>query len=277
MKRNIFIAGKNDIACNALSYLLMEMQYPIDNIKAIPTVGDKGRHAWQRSFRLTAEELHVDCISLSECYEDKSALFLSLEFDKIVHVDRFASNSLFNIHFSNLPAYRGVGMAVWPLLNGEKESGVTLHRIDNGIDTGDWVAQRVFSIPLDWTSRDLYQAFLDESYILFKDWIERLIDGRIEAKAQSAVGATYYPKRALDYSNLLIDFNRTAYQVHNQIRAYIFPEYQLPVLDGRKVRKSQITRRRSVERPGTVETIDSLSAFVSTVDYDVQVFFDSDS
>lgn len=277
MKRNIIIAGKNDIACNALLYLVDELQYPLDRVKVVPTKGDVGKHTWQRSLRLTAEESHVECISLDECYKDESALFLSLEFDTIVHVDRFASKSLFNIHFSKLPSYRGVGMAVWPLLNGEKESGVTLHRIDKGIDTGDLVAQRAFAIPLDWTSRDLYQAFLDESYNLFKDWIERLIEGRIETRAQSIVDATYYSRKTLDYSNLVIDFNRTAYQVHNQIRAYIFPEYQLPILLGKKVKKSMITQRRSVEKPGHVEVVDSFSAFVSTVDYDVQVFFDCNS
>ena len=81
----------------------------------------------------------------------------------------------------------------------------------------------------------------------------------------------------LDYSNMVIDFNRTAYQVHNQIRAFIFPEYQLPTLIGRKIRRSRITQHRSVTKPGSIEVVDYFSAFVSTVDYDVQVFFDSDS
>jgi len=273
MKRTVYIAGKNDIACNALSYLVSCLKYPINHLKVVPVKGDTGKHTWQRSLILTAQELEVQCISLEDCYQDESALFLSLEFDRIVRVEKFMSKTLYNIHFSKLPAYRGVGMAIWPLLNGETESGVTLHRIDAGIDTGDILAQRIFEIPLDWTSRDLYQAFLDESFVLFKDTIEDLIADRIEARIQDAVGASYFSKKALDYSNITIDFNRTSYQVHNQIRAYIFPEYQLPVVGGRKVKRSSITNVRSVLPPGTIKEVDINKAYISTVDYDVKVSF----
>ncbi len=51
-----------------------------------------------------------------------------------------------NIHSSLLPAYRGVHPVSWALINGEKETGVTIHRIDRGVDTGGIVAARALAI-----------------------------------------------------------------------------------------------------------------------------------
>jgi methionyl-tRNA formyltransferase len=47
------------------------------------------------------------------------------------------SHGFFNVHFSVLPAYRGPMPVFWQLRNGEKQTGVTIHRMDNGFDTGD--------------------------------------------------------------------------------------------------------------------------------------------
>lgn len=273
MARNIYIAGKNDIACDSLQYLVSTLKYPREHLRVIPTKSDNGRHSWQRSLRFVAIQNGIPCVDLEDAYNDKDALIISLEFDKIVRVDRFKTKSLYNIHFSKLPAYRGVGMAVWPILNGEKETGVTLHKIDAGIDTGEIIAQRIFAVPLEWTARDLYQQFLNEALVLFKDNIEALIADKVSSVAQSREGASYYPRSALDYSNITLDFNRTAYQVHNQIRAFSFWEYQLPLIGGRPVLRSMITERRSSKKPGTIDNVGRYKAIVSTVDYDVVIEF----
>ena len=87
-------------------------------------------------------------------------LFMSVEYDRIIKPALFASSRLYNVHFSLLPKYRGCNTAVWPILNGEAEHGVTLHEIDAGIDSGPIVAQRSF--PIDgMTSRQSYGCCLD--------------------------------------------------------------------------------------------------------------------
>jgi methionyl-tRNA formyltransferase len=273
MVRNIYIAGKNDIACNALEYLVQSKGYVKHCIKAIPVKSDIGVRTWQKSLYETARENGVEIVGIESAYEDESALFISLEYDQIIRTKQFKTKSLYNIHFSNLPAYRGVGMAVWPLINGEKESGVTLHEINDGIDTGPIIAQIKFEIPLSWTSRDLYQAFLDNSYTLFKNNIDSLISGDFKTCAQDAIGASYFPRRLLDYSNIVIDFAKTAYQVHNQIRAFIFPEYQLPKAFGKFIIKSEIQDSYSTKKPGEIVCEDCNSICFSTLDYDVRIWF----
>jgi methionyl-tRNA formyltransferase len=273
MNRIIYIAGKNDIACNALDFLVNEFGYPKKNIKVICVSSDNGESTWQKSLRRTAEKNCVEIVPIHAAYDDSTALFISLEYDQIIRTSKFKTKSLYNIHFSKLPSYRGIGMAVWPLINGEKESGVTLHEIDDGIDTGRIIHQKTFQVPLTWTSRDLYQAFLDNGSILFKECISGLITGSYNAISQDIIDASYFSRLELDYSNIEINFNKTAYQVHNQIRAFIFPEYQLPVVCGRKVIKSEILNIRSTKKPGLLVRKDTSSACISTVDYDVRIVF----
>ena len=64
----------------------------------------------------------------------------------ILNIDKFFSKELFNFHFSLLPKYRGCHTNFFQIYNGEKISGVTLHKIDNGIDTGPIIDQLKFSI-----------------------------------------------------------------------------------------------------------------------------------
>ena len=63
-----------------------------------------------------------------------------------------------------------------PIINGEQESGVTLHKSDNGIDTGDIIDQLCFKITANYTARDLYYKYLDYGFDLFKNNIEALLN-----------------------------------------------------------------------------------------------------
>ena len=56
----------------------------------------------------------------------------------------FLNARLYNIHFSYLPAYKGMFTSALPIKNGEVDSGVTLHKIESGIDTGDIIDQIKF-------------------------------------------------------------------------------------------------------------------------------------
>lgn len=86
-------------------------------------------------------------------------------------------------------------------------------------------------------------------------------------------GASYYSRSAINYSNINIDLNRTAYQIHNQIRVFIFPEYQLPKIAGREIISSTITTKRSSQKPGEIVTSFGNNVYFATIDYDICVRF----
>lgn len=269
----ICVAGKNDISVNVLNYL-------IENNKGRYELGilcnrnESGCDSWQKSLRKFAQQHGIIEYTLDEIYDRPNLIFLSMEFDKIVRVERFCNARLFNIHFSLLPKYRGMYTSVLPLLHGEKEVGVTLHYIDNGIDTGDIIAQQVIPVEYEDTSRDLYLKYMKEGTKLVIAHLEDIILGREVAVPQAKEGATYYSRKALDYSNIQIKLNCTADEIHNQIRAFCFREYQMPMVNGYKIAKTNITDERSKEKPGTVlkETADFIK--IASIDYNIELYFD---
>jgi methionyl-tRNA formyltransferase len=268
----ICIAGKNDIAVNALKYLTSK--YDQYSICFIPNPTDDGLDGWQPSLKKLGCELGVKEAKLEELYEIEGLLFLSLEFSEIIKTDAFKTKNLFNIHFSLLPKYRGMYTSTLPLLYGENESGVTLHKIDDGIDTGEIIDQIKFNIGADDTARDLYFKYLENSFLLLKNNLDKLIIGSFLAKPQTSTNATYFSKKTIDYKNIRINFSKNAFEVKNQFRAFTFREYQMPIFENWEIYKTEILNNRSELKPGTKIFESEVFFIVSTIDYDLKLFKD---
>ena len=266
----ICVAGKNDIAVSALRYFLD--RFPDHPLCYIPNANDTGVDGWQPSLIRHATAWGVRRATLDELYGDPDLLFFSLEFDTLIRVQRFASRRLFNFHFSKLPKYRGMYTAAHPILNGESESGVTLHLMDDGIDTGDIID--VWDVPIgpDDTVRDLYFNNLAAAKALFLRNVERLVAGDFVARPQPLAGATYYSRHSIDYGALQLDLKKTAWEIHNQFRAFTFREFQVPTYRRWGVWRTEISDRRSTLRAGRlVEETDALFR-VASIDNDVLLF-----
>ncbi|MDH6239031.1 formyltransferase family protein [Aurantimicrobium minutum] len=271
-KQTICIAGKNSIATEGLSYLLTN--FPEFEYKYIPNKSDGGLDSWQPSLKKFAESKGVQEISLETAYEIPGIKFISLEFDRLVKPSRFSSSELFNIHFSLLPAYKGMYTSAHPILNGEKYSGVTLHKIFAGIDTGDIIAQTKFPISGLESARELYFRYLDEGLNLFVKHAESILSSNYVTIPQGLLGSTYFGKDSIDYKNLSVNLNVTAIQLINQIRAYSFREFQLPKIYGKSVIKAESCEAISCFPPGKVLWQTKFSMAVSTIDFDVVLTFD---
>lgn len=262
----VCIAGKNDIASVCLEYVLSEYD---DEIVALPCRSDDGTNTWQRSLLATAKMNGVSVVSIEDLYSEDDLLLFSLEYDRLLDVEKFRSEKLFNIHFSLLPAYRGSYTSIWPILNGESKSGATLHEIDAGIDTGPVVDQVEFPITVNDTGRSLYGKYLKYGAMLFIKNFPCILRNSYVGLPQSVVGASFYSRKSIDFSHIPIDLKKTAFEVHNQVRAFVFPEYQLPELFGGRIKNSWITDERSVLKPGTVVGEDALFWRIATIDYNV--------
>lgn len=266
------IAGKNDIAVRCLAHLIGLGINP-ERLCVVLNKDDAGRSTWQDSLGFHAARAGVAVISLDEVKPIASLWLFSVEFDQILRPEEFASDRLFNLHFSKLPAYRGVATSVWPILRGETETGVTLHRIDAGVDTGPILHQRVFALSSDWTARDLYFRYLDEGFLLFQESVAMLRAGTAILMPQDESAASLFRRRDLDFRRLVIDPTKPVRQVHDQIRAYSFWEYQLPEVVGRKVWSSRILDGPPGGPPGFVRSIDRWHAVLSASDGDLELWF----
>ena len=268
----IVIAGKNDIAVHGL--LLAIEHFNLDEIIVIINKNDPGVNSWQQSLFKVATERGVVIKSLNEVYNSKIDYFISLEFDQIVKPEKFSTENIYNIHFSKLPEYKGMYTSVWPILFGNKEAGVTLHKIDRGIDTGDIVAQKIFGLTTSDRSQDCYRKYIENSKQLLSDWFKKIIDGEIALTKQAAVGASYYSTKTIDYANLEIDFNKTAWQIQRQVYAFSFRPYQLLNFNKKEVTDVVITEQKSTSSPGTITLKHNDYTLVSTIDYDIKFYFD---
>jgi len=239
-------------------------------VYVVPNRTDSGEDDWQPSLRRFATVTPgFEIVDLETVYNLPDLFFFSLEFDRLVRTDRTSSQNLFNIHFSLLPAYKGMSTSVWPILEGRTESGVTLHRILRGIDTGPIIGQSRIEIGPDDTSRDLYLKYIEHGTELFESMVDRLLDGDFVATPQSGEGSTYFSKSDLDYSNPVSNFARTAFELRNRIRAFTFPEYQVVSIDGLSVSSSQITDIQSELTPGSVVRREPGMRQIATIDFDL--------
>lgn len=266
----IVIAGKNNIAVRAVDYLIRNN---FGDVAVVCNQTDNGIDGWQKSLNKFACGNNVRIIDLHQAYQI-SDVFISLEFDKIVNPDLFEKAEIFNIHFSDLPKYKGMYTSVFPILNGESYGGVTLHEIDSGIDTGDIFDKNIFPIRSSYRARDLYREYLQNSYDLFVKNIKPMLFGGLMRQSQNWSFSSYHSKKSLNFQSIELDLNQTAYNIIRQLYAYSFREYQFPKIFGKNIVEAIVLDSRSREKPGSLLSECYKSIIVTTIDYDLQLFFD---
>lgn len=273
-KKLICVAGKNDIAVFLLEYLIKKNVSNQFELCVTCNKSETGKNGWQRSLRFFARQNSIREMELSELYDIEELVFISAEYDRLVKPEKFKSTHLFNIHFSLLPAYKGMYTSAMVLLNGEEYTGVTFHRIDKGIDTGEIIAQQKIKIDYEDNCRDVYLKHIDNGTKLLLSNVDLVIEGKEISHPQKRIGSTYYSKKVIDYNNIVIDLNATADSVRNQIRAFNCREYQLPKINGKTVWSASISNIRSWGKPGTIIFENENSMMINTVDYNLIIYYD---
>ena len=235
--KTICIAGKNLCAIETLSFVLKK--FKDYKILALPNKSDNGKDSWQKSFKKFAIRNKVAITSLKKLYKIENLYLFSLEYEEILKVKYFKSNKLFNFHFSLLPKYRGCHTNFYQILNGEKKTGVTLHEIDKGIDTGKIIDYVTFPIQINTTAYENYIKLLKKSVFLFKKNINRILKNNYPKKKQNLKLGNYFSRKSINYKKL-IKFKKIAnnIQTHNKIRALIFQPFQLPMIHKKKIKRS---------------------------------------
>ena len=122
-----------------------------------------------------------------------------------------------NVHGTLLPKYRGFNTLYWVLENGEAESGVTVHKVDEGADTGPILLQRSFPLsPFD-MGPSLYKRTLEFEPGVLIEALDLLASGNAEFTAQEDEGVIDYPPRS--DRDMELDPTQPLNQLINKIRA----------------------------------------------------------
>lgn len=123
-----------------------------------------------------------------------------------------------NVHGSLLPKYKGARTLAWAIEQGERESGVTVHLVDPGMDTGPILLQRSFPLSPFETTKSLARktgAFEPEVVVEALDIFER--KGVAACRAQAPIDDIDWPNRSPDHSE--VDPKRPLLDLFNKIRA----------------------------------------------------------
>ncbi len=155
-----------------------------------------------------------------------------------------------NVHGSLLPAYRGAAPVQRCLINGEKETGITVMQMAEGMDTGDMLLKE--STPID--PEETFDELMERLGIMGGKLLVKALENidTLVPEAQDESLATYAPMITKDMA--LIDFSKTAQEVHDLIRGLSSnPGAYFMLGDKRiKVYRSTVCEKKFDAEPGLV-------------------------
>ncbi|MFP9529365.1 bifunctional UDP-4-amino-4-deoxy-L-arabinose formyltransferase/UDP-glucuronic acid oxidase ArnA [Pectobacterium brasiliense] len=147
-----------------------------------------------------------------------SFYYRTLLSDDILQLPPFGA---FNLHGSLLPRYRGRAPVNWVLVNGETQTGVTLHKMVSRADAGDIVAQSVVAIDEEDTALTLHGKCRTAAAALLAQQLPLIRSREITLTPQDDSRASYFGRRTT--ADGLIDWQKSAHEINNLIRAVTEP------------------------------------------------------
>ena len=230
----VCIAGKNQCSIDFVKFISSKI--PKKNIIIIPNKNDKGLDDWQPSLKKFAKINNYKICKLKDVYNISNLIFISIEFETIININKFLSKNLFNFHFSLLPKFRGCHTNFYQIYNGEKYSGVTLHKIDNGIDTGPIIDNLRFEIKKNTNAYNNYLDLMKNSLKLFKKNFKNLINNKYKSHPQNLKKGSYFSRASINYKKMKkFTVKNINLNEFNKIKAFIFPPMQYPIVNNKQI------------------------------------------
>lgn len=181
------------------------------------------------------------------------AAFGQILSEEILNMPRYGC---VNIHASLLPKYRGAAPIQWSIIDGEKETGVTIMQMDKGLDTGDILFQKKVPITKEETGASLFDKLAEAGSKLIVEALDKIEKGDVVPVRQDDNNSCY--AKMLSKSTGRIDWNKSAVEIERLIRGLnswpsAYTEYKgkqlkiwraeaLPHIDGEPGRIAKVTK-----------------------------------
>ncbi|HOO27305.1 MAG TPA: methionyl-tRNA formyltransferase [Lachnospiraceae bacterium] len=193
-------------------------------------------------------------------------IFVVAAFGQILsgEILRMPSHGCINVHASLLPKYRGAAPIQWAIINGEKETGVTIMQMDEGLDTGDMLFKTVVLIDAEETGGSLHDKLAEAGAGLCVEALDRIAEGRIEPVGQEE-GVSSYAKmltKALGF----LQFEKKAAELERMVRGLdpwpgTYTYYYGKTL---KIWKAKAADETLNGRPGTIARVETDAFYINT-------------
>jgi methionyl-tRNA formyltransferase len=176
--------------------------------------------------------------------------------------------SAINYHPSLLPKYRGGSAINWAIINGETETGVTIHYIDEGIDTGDMIVQeKILIYPEDTVASLYFERLYPMGVRMMGEAVRMIREGKAPRIKQDDSQASYQP--VIQEKHVIIDFGRSVQNVHNLIRGSNPNPGATTYLRGKKIKiwNSRVSSEKTKpSRPGEILQITPQGIVIAAAD-----------
>jgi len=264
----IVFMGSPEFAVPSLD-ALVEARFDVSLVVTQPDRrAGRGRKLLATAVKSAAREHHIPVMDFGKGQgREVSSAVMAAEPDAVVvvafgHILREPLLSAppfgcINVHASLLPRWRGVSPIQYSVLHGDSWTGVTIMRMDAGVDTGPILAQRSVGIGPEDNGGELLDRLAGQGADLLIHTLRGLQTGHVTPVAQNDEGAVYAPKLTRTLS--AIRWDRDVVTVHNQIRA-LQPWPGTTTYLGEKLLKVTAARPMSLlvsgKAPGTVLRVD---------------------
>lgn len=176
----------------------------------------------------------------------------------------------FNLHGSFLPAYRGAAPINRAIMNGETETGVSTFFLKHEIDTGSILLQEKIDILPEDNAGTLHDKMMEQGADLVIKSLDQICKGEFILTQQAEGDFPHAPK--IFTEDCKIDWNKTAKEVHNQIRGLAPYPTAFTEFKGKKLKvfTSQLSEEKS-GNPGLIEAVGKDKLFAHCSDYKLEL------
>lgn len=160
-----------------------------------------------------------------------------------------------NIHASLLPAYRGAAPIQWVILNGEKETGVTIMQMEKGLDTGDMLLKKAIPIEPKETGESLHDKLMEVGAELIVEALPLIESGKIIPEKQEDSKSSYASRLNKEMGH--IDWNKDAEELERLVRGLnswpsAYTSYRGKTL---KIWEADVIGQQSGKLPGEITQV----------------------
>ena len=205
----------------------------------------------------------------SEVLELKPDLIVTCAYGQIIpkEILDYPKYKCVNVHASLLPKYRGGAPMHRAIMNGEKETGITIMYMDSKMDAGDIISQEKITILPEYNLDILYNKMSILGSKLLIKTLPDIIEGKISPIKQDENQVTYGYNIKKEEEQ--IDFNDLAIHIHNKIRSLSTLPAAFCYLDNKrmKVYESEVTNIKVKDKAGKIINIDKNGIYINAIDY----------